>query len=126
MGLLGGFLLGGGVAARTVRILSFVVVLPGRGAAVILFVNAAALPQVATIAVLFAGGLMMGASRTPRDVMVKDAAPPGEIAKVFGFISTGMSLGGAIMPVVYGSLIDYRRPPLGLVGVARLWLAPPS
>jgi hypothetical protein len=30
-------------------------------------------------------GLLTGASRTPRDVMVKDAAPPGQIGKVFGF-----------------------------------------
>ena len=44
---------------------------------------------------------MTGASRTPRDVMVKDAAPPGQIGKVFGFVSSGMSLGGAIMPTMY-------------------------
>jgi MFS family permease len=123
IGTMSGVLLGGWVADRTDRHLSFVVVLTVLGAAVMLFVNAVDLPQVATIAVLFAGGLMMGASRTPRDVMVKDAAPPGEIAKVFGFISTGMSLGGAIMPVVYGSLIDYGRPQLVLVVVAGLWLA---
>jgi len=76
-----------------------------------------------TIAVLFAGGLAIGASRTPRDVMVKDAAPPGQIGKVFGFVSAGLSLGGAIMPVPYGMLIDAGRPDLVLVVVAGLWLA---
>jgi len=92
------------------------------GAVVMLLVGLVALPQVVTVGVLFAGGAMMGASRTPRDVMVKDAAPPGEIGKVFGFISSGLSLGGAIMPVFYGFMIDSGRPELVLVLVAGLWL----
>jgi nitrate/nitrite transporter NarK len=54
--------------------------------------------------------------------MVKDAAPPGQIGKVFGFISAGLSLGGAIMPVPYGMLIDAGRPELVLVLVSGLWL----
>jgi nitrate/nitrite transporter NarK len=78
--------------------------------------------QVATVGTMFVGGLAIGASRTPRDVMVKDAAPPGQIGKVFGFVSAGMSLGGAIMPVPYGMLIDAGRPDLVLVVVAGLWL----
>ena len=73
------------------------------------------MPQLATVGVLFASGLMIGASRTPRDVMVKDAAPPGQIGKVFGFVSAGLALGGAIMPVPYGMLIDAGRPELVLV-----------
>ena len=75
------------------------------------------------IGVLFICGLLTGASRTPRDVMVKDAAPPGEIGKVFGFVSAGLALGGAIMPVPYGLLIDAGRADLVLVLVAGLWLA---
>jgi nitrate/nitrite transporter NarK len=86
-------------------------------------IDLAALPQFTTILLLFASGLMIGASRTPRDVMVKDAAPPGQIGKVFGFISAGLSLGGAIMPVPYGMLIDAGRPELVLVLVSGLWLA---
>ena len=92
-------------------------------ACLFLFVDLAALPQLMTILLLFATGLMIGASRTPRDVMVKDAAPPGQIGKVFGFTSAGLSLGGAIMPVPYGMLIDAGRPELVLVLVSGLWLA---
>jgi len=90
--------------------------------ALILLVALVPMTQVGTIAVLFAGGVLLGASRTPRDLMVKDAAPPGQIGKVFGFISSGMSLGGAIMPVPYGMLIDAGRPELVLVLVSGLWL----
>jgi predicted MFS family arabinose efflux permease len=123
IGTMSGVLVGGWVADRTDRHLSFVVVLTIAAACLFLFVDLAALPQLMTILLLFGSGLMIGASRTPRDVMVKDAAPPGQIGKVFGFISAGLSLGGAIMPVPYGMLIDAGRPELVLVLVSGLWLA---
>jgi predicted MFS family arabinose efflux permease len=122
VGQIGGVLIGGWFADRTTRHLPFVVILTIGAAAVLLLIGGIALPKMATIGVLFIGGLMTGASRTPRDVMVKDAAPPGQIGKVFGFVSSGMSLGGAIMPVPYGMIIDAGRPELVLVVVAALLL----
>jgi FSR family fosmidomycin resistance protein-like MFS transporter len=122
VGTMSGVLLGGWVADRTDRHLAFVVVLTVIGSAILLWVDLVSMPQLATIGVLFAGGILIGASRTPRDVMVKDAAPPGQIGKVFGFVSAGLALGGAIMPVPYGMMIDAGRPDLVLVVVAGLWL----
>jgi nitrate/nitrite transporter NarK len=72
---------------------------------------------------MFASGLSLGASRTPRDVMLKDAAPPGQVGKVFGFVSAGLPLGGAITPVPFGFLIDRGHPELVLVLVAVILLA---
>ena len=123
VGSICGVLLGGWVADRTDRHLPFVVCLTTGAASVLLWVGLVPMAQLVTVAVLFAGGLMTGASRTPRDVMVKDAAPPGQIGKVFGFVSSGMSLGGAIMPVPYGMIIDSGRPRLVLVVVAALLMA---
>src|ERR1700761_6412336 len=80
------------------------------------------LPIVAIIAMTFLSGLALGASRTPRDVMVKDAAPPGQIGKVFGFVSSGLPLGSAITPVPFGMLIDRGHPDLVLVLVAVILL----
>ena len=74
------------------------------------------------LALLFLSGLALGASRTPRDMMVKDAAPPGQIGKVFGFVSAGLPLGAAVTPVPFGFLIDQGRPELVLVLVAALLL----
>jgi MFS transporter, FSR family, fosmidomycin resistance protein len=109
-------------ADRTDRHLPFVAALTIGAAALVLLVGLVSFVEAATIGVLFVAGLMTGASRTPRDVMVKDAAPPGQIGKVFGFVSSGMSLGGAIMPVPYGMIIDAGRPELVLVVVAALLL----
>jgi MFS transporter, FSR family, fosmidomycin resistance protein len=122
-GMIGGVLVGGWVADRTDRHLPFVVILTVGAAALLLLIGIISLAELPTIGVLFVAGIMTGASRTPRDVMVKDAAPPGQIGKVFGFVSSGMSLGGAIMPVPYGMIIDAGRPELVLVVVATLLLA---
>lgn len=122
IGTMSGVLLGGWVADRTDRHLAFVVVLTVIGAAILLWVDLVSMSQLATVGVLFTGGLLIGASRTPRDVMVKDAAPPGQIGKVFGFVSAGLALGGAIMPVPYGMMIDAGHPELVLMVVAGLWL----
>jgi MFS family permease len=79
--------------------------------------------DITTLAVLFMAGLVIGASRTPRDVMLKDASPPGQIGKVFGFVSAGLPLGGALAPVPFGYLMDKGRPDLVLVLVALVLLA---
>ncbi len=123
VGMMAGVLLGGWVADRSDRHFLFVLVLTIVGAGLMLMVDLIPAADLATMVLLFVSGLALGASRTPRDVMVKDAAPPGQIGKVFGFVSAGLALGGAIMPVPYGMLIDAGRPDLVLVVVAALWLA---
>jgi MFS transporter, FSR family, fosmidomycin resistance protein len=122
VGQIGGVLIGGWVADRTDRHLPFVVCLTIGAAGLLLVIGVVPLTELVTIIVLFVCGLMTGARNTPRDVMVKDAAPPGQIGKVFGFVSSGMSLGAAIMPVPYGMIIDAGRPDLVLVVTATLLL----
>lgn len=123
VGMMAGVLLGGWVADRSDRHFLFVLVLTIVGAGLMLMVDLIPAADLVTMVLLFVSGVALGASRTPRDVMVKDAAPPGQIGKVFGFVSAGLALGGAIMPVPYGMLIDAGRPDLVLVVVAALWLA---
>lgn len=122
-GATGGVLVGGWVADRTTRHLAFAVVLTIVAAMLILAVALLPLAGLPVIGALLAAGLLVGASRTPRDVMVKDAAPPGQIGKVFGFVSSGLPLGQALTPVPFGFLIDIGRPDLVLVLVAAALLA---
>ena len=46
-------------------------------AALLLLVSSKTMSEAMTLMVLLAAGLLVGASRTPRDVMLKDASPPG-------------------------------------------------
>jgi MFS family permease len=123
VGATGGVLVGGWVADRTERHLAFAVVLTIVASGLILLVALLPLLDLVITAALFASGLLVGASRTPRDVMVKTAAPPGQIGKVFGFVSSGLPLGQALTPVPFGFLIDHGRPDLVLVLVAAVLLA---
>jgi FSR family fosmidomycin resistance protein-like MFS transporter len=122
-GATGGVLVGGWVADRTDRHLAFAVTLTIVAAALILGVALLPVTQLAAIALLFSAGVLVGASRTPRDLMVRHAAPPGQVGKVFGFVSAGLPLGQALTPVPFGFLIDQGRPDLVLVLVAIVLLA---
>jgi MFS family permease len=122
VGATAGTLVGGYVADRIKRHLTFASALTVVSALLILTVALLRLPDVVIMALLFVAGLALGASRTPRDIMVKDAAPPGQIGKVFGFVSAGLPLGGAITPVPFGYLIDSGHPELVLIVVAALLL----
>ena len=123
VGNTGGVLVGGWIADRGRALTAITVALTVGSATLILLVALLPLGAALTLAMLFLSGLTMGASRTPRDVMVKDAAPPGQIGKVFGFVSAGLPLGSALTPVPFGFLIDHGRPDLVLVLVAAILLA---
>jgi MFS family permease len=118
-----GVLVGGWFADTFKRhILPFVTGLTIMSALLMLGVDWLGVPVAAIIGMTFLSGLALGASRTPRDVMVKDAAPPGQIGKVFGFVSAGLPLGSAVTPVPFGLLIDRGHPELVLVLVAVILL----
>jgi FSR family fosmidomycin resistance protein-like MFS transporter len=119
-----GVLVGGWFAdAYRHHVLAFAVLLTIASAALIFLVGALPFSDIVTIALVFASGLALGASRTPRDVMLRDAAPPGQIGKVFGFVSAGLPLGSALTPVPFGFLIDRGHPELVLTLVAVILLA---
>ncbi len=88
------------------NLLGFVTVLTLVAGGLILKLGFIPMPEWLLAPVAFVAGLCLGSSRTPRDVMLKEACPPGEIGKVFGFVSAGLPLGAALMPVPMGLLID--------------------
>jgi MFS family permease len=74
--------------------------------------SVAALPMtLPVIAVLFAiTGLFAGMVSPSRDMMIRAVTPPGEMGKVFGFVSTGFNIGGIIAPLVFGYILDHAAP----------------
>lgn len=120
LGNTSGVLVGGWFADRSTRHAAFVISLTLVSITLLLMLGLLPVPGYAAIALALGAGFALGASRTPRDVMVKDAAPPGQIGKVFGFISAGLPLGGALTPVPFGLLLDAGYPHLVLPLVAGL------
>ncbi|HVV63679.1 MAG TPA: MFS transporter [Pseudolabrys sp.] len=62
------------------------------------------------ILVMSVGGFFSGAIMPSRDMIVREATPPGSFGKVFGFVSTGFNIGGVVSPLIFGALMDHGSP----------------
>lgn len=105
-----GVLAGGVLADRTRRHGLVAAAGYSLAAALVATVGLVALPGWALVPVLGAAGFCAGIIMPSRDMMVRAAAPPGAVGRVFGIVSTGFNIGGAIGPVIYGWLMDGGRP----------------
>ena len=79
--------------------------------AVCLAASALLNPTWAVLIVLFAvAGLASGLVAPSRDLMIRSVTPPGDMGKVFGFVSAGFNLGGLLAPPFFGYLLDHSDP----------------
>jgi predicted MFS family arabinose efflux permease len=121
VGATSGTLVGGWIADKAKGgLLGMVMALTTAAMALLLVPGLMPLPEAVLPVVTGLAGLALGTSRAPRDVMLKDACPPGQVGKVFGFVSSSLPLGSAIVPVPMGLLIDMGYPWLVLPVVAGL------
>jgi MFS family permease len=105
-----GVLFGGLLVGRTARHgLVASLGLLAMGLAVLL-VGAADLGTVLLILAMSAGGLANGIVMPSRDMIVRAVTPPGSFGKVFGFVTSGFSIGGIVAPPIYGALMDHGHP----------------
>jgi len=79
--------------------------------------SAGALPAVMALA-----GFCGGATGPSRDMLVRGATPAGSAGKVYGFVYSGLDVGSAIAPPMYGAFIDAGRPDLVFWTIS-FWLA---
>ncbi|HSR72236.1 MAG TPA: MFS transporter [Kiloniellales bacterium] len=107
-----GVLLGGVIADRTRR--HGLVATVSMVVAAVLFVLLGIAPlSVPLLILLFTAiGLLLGSIRPARDMMVKAATPPGATGRVFGFVSTGLNVGSALTPALFGLILDFGEPRL--------------
>jgi MFS family permease len=80
------------------------------GAAVILLLGHFAMPDAVLLGLVALAGACLGATTPSRDMLVRAAAPPGASGKVFGFVYSGLDLGGTITPLAVGLLMDHGFP----------------
>ena len=55
-------------------------------------------------------GFLFGFGFSSRDMVVSSLAPPESSGKVFGFVFSGLDIGAAGIPIVYGYMIGSDRP----------------
>jgi MFS family permease len=117
-----GILAGGMLADRTSR--HDLVAVTGMllAALLTLLVASAAMPSDLLAPVLGAAGLCLGATNPSRDMLVRATAATGASGKVFGFVYSGLDLGSALTPLLFGWLLDRGEPRAVFVVAAGLML----
>ncbi|MEO8922244.1 MAG: hypothetical protein ABI330_05375, partial [Caldimonas sp.] len=53
-----------------------------------------------------------------RDLIVKRASPPNATGRVYGVVYSGLDIGQALAPLVFGTLMDMGQPKLVWLGIA--------
>ena len=114
-----GMLLGGFVAARhaqhSERVVAWAM---GVGAVLVLVVASAALGASGTMIALALTGFAVGVGGPSRDMMIKRATPKGATGRVYGTVYSGLDVGFALAPVIFGVLMDYAWYGATLSGAA--------
>jgi MFS family permease len=101
-----GVLAGGFLADHTERHGQVAAACFAVNAAILLVVAAVNLPQMLLIGVMGLAGFLSGVIAPSRDMMVRNAAPPGAAGRAFGIVSTGFNIGGIISPLLFGWIMD--------------------
>lgn len=101
-----GVLIGGAIADRTTRH-GLVTVSAIFVASLALLAVGVAQLSVSPLQLAFVlVGTLLGVGRPSRDMMVRAMTPEGASGRTFAFVSTGLNVGAAVTPVLFGHLID--------------------
>ena len=76
-----------------------------------------------TVVVLAATGFAVGVGGPSRDMMIKRATPKGATGRVYGMVYSGLDVGFAVSPLVFGLLMDRGHFAATLAGAALVLLA---
>jgi len=102
-----GMLVGGFVAAKRPAHSDRVVAVCMSCAAVLLALCATGwLKATGTMVVLAATGFAIGIGGPSRDLMIKKATPKGATGRVYGLVYSGLDVGFALSPVIFGAFMD--------------------
>ena len=110
---LGGFVGGSGARHDRTIALAFAV-----AALLALVLAAAVVPAWVALVLMGAIGFMSGIAGPSRDLMIRAAAPKHATGRVYGVVYSGLDSGLAIGPLLFGALMDARRPAWVFVCIA--------
>jgi MFS family permease len=105
-----GVLAGGFLADRTQRHGQVAAGCFALNAAVVLIIAIVNLPPVLLTTAMALAGFLGGMIAPSRDMLVRNAAPPGAAGRAFGIVSTGFNVGGIISPLLFGWIMDHDSP----------------
>src|SRR5450631_296899 len=105
-----GVLAGGFLADRTERHGQVAAACFAFNAAIVLVIAIVPLHSLLLTAAMALAGFLGGVIAPSRDMLVRNAAPPGAAGRAFGIVSTGFNLGGIASPLLFGWIMDQNSP----------------
>jgi MFS family permease len=105
-----GVLFGGYLADRTHRHGQVAAACFGIEAIIMILIATMTLPPVLLIAAMTTAGFLGGVIAPSRDMLVRNAAPPGAAGRAFGLVSTGFNFSGILSPILFGWIMDQSMP----------------
>ena len=90
----------------------------GCAALVALLIGFADVPAFAVPVLFGMMGLGAGVAGPSRDLIVKRASPPNATGRVYGVVYSGLDIGQAVAPLLFGTLMDLHRPSQVWLGIA--------
>ncbi len=121
-----GMVLGGFLAADPRRCEQVVAAGFGLAALIALAIGVLPVPALAVPALFGAMGFASGIAAPSRDLLVKRSSPENATGRVYGVVYSGLDIGQAISPLIFGTLMDhhqYRGVWLGLVLLQAILIA---
>jgi len=101
-----GMLVGGFAAAYTKQSDRVVALAMSAGAVLLLVCATGWLGATGTMVALAATGFAVGVGGPSRDMMIKKATPKGATGRVYGTVYSGLDVGFAVSPLVFGGFMD--------------------
>ena len=113
-----GMVVGGFLAVDPARCERIIGVGFGVAALVALTLGFADVPPMMVPVLFGVMGFGAGIAGPSRDLIVKRASPPNATGRVYGVVYSGLDIGQAVAPLLFGSLMDLHRPEQVWLGIA--------
>jgi len=113
-----GMVVGGFLASEPARCERIIGAGFGVAALVALTIGFVDIPALAVPLLFGMMGLGAGIAGPSRDLIVKRASPPNATGRVYGVVYSGLDIGQAVAPLLFGTLMDRHQPALVWLGIA--------
>ena len=117
-----GMLVGGFIATRKVSSDRVVAISMSVAAVLLALCGLGLFGAIGTMVVLAGTGFAVGIGGPSRDMMIKKATPPGATGRVYGMVYSGLDVGFAISPIIFGMFMDRGWYGATLLGAAAVLL----
>jgi len=102
-----GMLAGGWLVARSGILERNIAIALALSTVAAVLVGAQVLPATLALALMAVMGFGSGLSGPSRDMLIRAATPPGSTGRVYGVVYSGLDLGIAVGPLLFGRMLDH-------------------